>query len=334
MPRVSVVVPNFNHARFLDRRLTSVLSQTLRDVELLFLDDASTDDSLRVFDGHAPDPRVRCIRNDTNSGSAFAQWNRGVAAATGELVWIAESDDDADARLLERLVAALDANPRVGLAFCQSVTIDGAGEVTGSCADWTERLWPGRFRADFVNDGRDEIRRHLLRLNTIFNASAVVFRREAFRRAGGADTTFRLCGDWMTWISMLLESDVAFVAEPLNRFRLHEETVRHRAGRDGVLAEEAYRVTGRALRALGADDALVEEACEARMAGWMQFVQTVRAPVEAHRRIFSAAKEADPRIRRRLAKALARHGLDRAGLLGPVLAAARRVSSTRGRARS
>ncbi len=226
MPAVSVVVPNFNHAPFLARRLDSVLGQTLRDIEVIVLDDASTDASMEIIGRWTQDPRIRVMRNDVNSGSPFVQWNRGVAATTAPLVWIAESDDDADPRLLETLVDRLDRHPRCGLAFAQSLCVDEQGRVSGTQTQWTDSVDRTHWLADYVNDGRAECAQLLAITNTIPNASAVVFRRVAYEQVGGAPETMRLSGDWMTWLRMLLVSDVAFVAEPLNRHRSHDATVR------------------------------------------------------------------------------------------------------------
>src|SRR6056297_3125162 len=110
-PRVSVIVPNYNHAPYLGRRLRSVFGQTFGDLEAIVLDDASTDDSLAVIAGFEADPRVRVVPNETNTGNTFRQWNKGAALARGEYLWFAESDDDADPRLLERLVGMLDMHP-------------------------------------------------------------------------------------------------------------------------------------------------------------------------------------------------------------------------------
>src|ERR1022692_1882228 len=107
MVKVSVVIPNYNHSRFLPRRIDSVLEQTFQDFELILLDDCSTDDSRSILSQYADESRVRIEFNEVNSGTPFRQWNKGVGLARGEYVWIAESDDYADKRLLERLVAVL-----------------------------------------------------------------------------------------------------------------------------------------------------------------------------------------------------------------------------------
>src|ERR1700686_241166 len=104
IPKVSIIIPNYNHARYLRKRMDSVLGQTFQNFELILLDDCSTDESRSILLEYATDPRVRIDFNEKNSGSTFRQWNKGVRLAHGEYVWIAESDDYADPHLLERLV--------------------------------------------------------------------------------------------------------------------------------------------------------------------------------------------------------------------------------------
>ena len=137
-PLVSVVVPNYNHARYLRRRVDSVLAQSFGDFELLLLDDASTDESRAVLASYRGDPRVRTLFNDRNSGGPFPQWNRGVRAARGRYVWIAESDDEAETGLLEALLGPLEADDRVVLSCCESRLIDERGAPLMLGADYLE----------------------------------------------------------------------------------------------------------------------------------------------------------------------------------------------------
>lgn len=241
MPVVSVIVPNYNHAQFLPRRLDSILSQTLADFEVIYLDDASTDNSNRVIAPFLEDRRIRVIRNTVNSGSAFKQWNRGVREARGEYVWIAEADDSAEPTLLSRLVPLLDQNPQVGIAYCQSMEVDGSGRILRSFDYWTADLDQERWRHDFIASGPEECAQYLVVKNTIPNASGVLFRRSVFEQMGGAVETMKLCGDWITWVRMLLVSDLAFVSEPLNYFRRHAGTVRA-TEQSNVLVLEQYQV--------------------------------------------------------------------------------------------
>ena len=104
-PLVSVIIPNYNHARYLDERMQSVLGQTYQNIEVIILDDCSTDNSREVIERYRNDPKVTSIvYNDSNTGKPFQQWNKGIGLAAGDIIWLAESDDTCDAEMLERLV--------------------------------------------------------------------------------------------------------------------------------------------------------------------------------------------------------------------------------------
>src|SRR5580700_7655431 len=130
-PKVSVIVPNYNHADFLPQRINSILGQTFQDFELILLDDHSNDESQSILAKYADDPRVMMKFNEVNSGGTFRQWNRGVRLAQGEYVWIAESDDYADEKLLQRLVAVLDADPELVFVNCRSWRVYADNRLDG-----------------------------------------------------------------------------------------------------------------------------------------------------------------------------------------------------------
>ena len=225
-PLVSVLVPNYNHARFLPRRLDSILGQTFKDFELLALDDCSRDNSREMLNEYAQRVPMRLHFNDENSGTPFIQWRRGAEMAAGEYLWIAESDDFADPRLLEVLVEQVRKHPGAGIAYCQSLQVNEQDETIGDMRHWTDGLDTERWKHDFVNRGPDEVARYLIRRNVIPNASAALVRKDLLLAALQGAERLRLAGDWWTWARVLLESDVVFVAEPLNRFRMHQRSVR------------------------------------------------------------------------------------------------------------
>src|SRR5208337_904206 len=243
MPKVSVITPNYNHARYLHQRLDSILNQTFQDFELIILDDASTDNSREVIESYANDPRVRTIFKAENNGSTFKQRNLGVSQAKGEYIWFAESDDYADPALLETLVDRLDRHPNVGLAVCRSWMVDQDSKLLGNCPDLLQQVNHSlHWREDYLNAGHDECKNYLFWFNTIPNASAVLWRREILERVGGAPTDLRLAGDWMSYINVLQLSDIAFVSTPLNYFRQHQANVRTRALLEGYATREPRRV--------------------------------------------------------------------------------------------
>lgn len=239
-PKISVIVPNYNHAKYLPERLESIFSQTCQDFELIILDDCSTDDSKRVIEEFTRDSRVVTCFNEINSGCVFRQWNKGLRLASGELVWIAESDDYSDPEFLETMVALLDSNPEVGVAFCCSHRV-ADGKVTLPLERWFKEFHTD-YVSDFIANGRQYVASQMLFLNTIPNASSAVFRRTLAVKTGPADDSYLLSGDWDYWIRLLLHSDLGYVARPLNYYRYHQSTARHTHSRNGVMLEEGIRI--------------------------------------------------------------------------------------------
>ena len=94
MPKVSVIIPNYNHAPYLVQRIETVLKQSYPDFEVIILDDCSTDGSHDIIERYRGHSKVsRIVYNKVNSGSPFRQWEKGIGICKGEYVWIAESDD-------------------------------------------------------------------------------------------------------------------------------------------------------------------------------------------------------------------------------------------------
>jgi glycosyltransferase involved in cell wall biosynthesis len=241
MPTVSVIIPNYNHARFLRQRIDTVLGQTYQDIEVIIMDDCSTDDSRDVIQDYQHDARVSVVLNEDNSGCVFKQWNKGLGLARGKYVWIAESDDYSAATFLQTMVGCLDANPEIGVAFCDSYHV--SGDVIKLARENWYREFADKYENDFVINGRQYVAEQMVFCCCIPNASSAVFRRAKAQEAGPADESLRLSGDWLFWIRLLAQSDLAYVATSLNYFRHHDQTVRHRTVRNGVYLEEAYRVS-------------------------------------------------------------------------------------------
>lgn len=240
-PTVSVIVPNYNHALYLRRRMESVLGQTYPDFEVIVLDDCSSDKSREIIAEFQSDPRVRVEFNEQNSGTPFKQWNKGMRMARGKYVWIAESDDYAGATFLERLIRALEEDEQITLAYCQSWSVGEDGESRGLAGAYLNALDWRRWKQAFVRDGLEECRDLFVLTDPIPNASAVVFRRDAYEKVGGADERLKFCGDYKFWAAIACEGKMAFVADPLNYFRSHRESVRARTERDLLgLAEFFY----------------------------------------------------------------------------------------------
>jgi glycosyltransferase involved in cell wall biosynthesis len=243
VPKVSVIVPSYNHARYLARRIESILAQTCRDFELLILDDASPDDSRDIARRYLADPRVSLEFNETNSGNAYLQWRKGLSLTTGKYVWIAESDDYAEPTLLERLLEKLEHNPQVGIAVCESEVVDEMDKLIVRYGDiWKNNESFAEYDLSFLDrdvvfTGPDYCRRLMVPWNTIPNASAAVFRRAAFEAIGGPVTHMKVCGDWYTYCEILMRFDIARIPDHLNHFRDHAVNVRRRTKALDYVAE-------------------------------------------------------------------------------------------------
>jgi glycosyltransferase involved in cell wall biosynthesis len=227
LPRVSVVIPNYNYARHLRDRIGSIVRQTMPFYEVIVLDDASNDDSIAVARELAVEYGVplRLVHNSVNSGCVSRQWARGVELARGELVWIAEADDLCEPGFLERVSAAMH-DTGVVMAYCQSRQIDEAGEaLADNYLHYTDDVSREHWLRAYREKGSDENGRYLAVKNTIPNVSAVLFRREALRNAieRELDTLsgFHVAGDWIAYLAVLEQGDIAFVPESLNLHRRH-----------------------------------------------------------------------------------------------------------------
>lgn len=210
---ISVIIPNYNHARYLPERLESVLGQTYQNFEVIILDDCSTDDSRDVIEQYRHNPHIsQIIYNEENCGRVFKQWKKGLGLAKGELLWIAESDDKCELTFLERLVQCFKDHPTLALAFSKSKLFNDAGKT------WTldtEGLSEG------VYTSRDFISRFMSRGCPMLNASACVFSKAAFEKIDDQYTYLRCSGDRMFWTLIAEQGDVAVVRDRLNHYRKH-----------------------------------------------------------------------------------------------------------------
>lgn len=240
VPTVSVIIPNYNHAPYLRQRIDSVLNQSFTDIEVILLDDCSTDSSRDIIESYRSNNKVaQIILNDTNSGSTFAQWKKGLAVACGKYVWIAESDDYADPSFLETLVKELDRHPEAVMAFSGSHMVDASGnDIPGM--DW-DRWKKGAPETEFLT-GRELAARKLLWTADVYNASMVLFRRLQAPPIEDVQLTMRYCGDWFFWVNMAMKGGAVEVRRKLNYFRQHNAKVSPGASKSGLYFIEGLPV--------------------------------------------------------------------------------------------
>lgn len=233
---VSVIIPNYNHEKFLDTRIQSVLNQTYRDFEIIILDDCSTDNSKGVIEKYQSNEHIsHIVFNETNSGSTFKQWEKGFELAKGDLIWIAESDDMCDKSFLASLVPMFD-NNKVVLAFSRSMQVDQEDHEMG--------IYPFQQKMDasFCVSSGEFIRNYLSRCNIVVNASSAVFRKDVINKINKDYYSFRGCGDWLFWIYLAEKGCVGYVSKPLNYFRQHLTNTTSKLYKSGNNSKEVHKI--------------------------------------------------------------------------------------------
>ena len=227
MPSVSVVIPNYNHALFLKQRIESVLNQTFQDFELILIDDCSTDGSREIMESYRTNPHTsHIIYNEHNSGSAFMQWDKGIALAKGDWVWVAESDDYAVPTFLERMMEEVAKVPDCVLAYAATWWVDKQGNKLWETPDGDKvTLYPG---SDFI-------RKKLATNNSIANVSECLFRRECYRPTEAYRyEKMRLCGDWFFYVLLAEQGSVIELEKPLSYYRQHGSNISEEAEHRGL----------------------------------------------------------------------------------------------------
>lgn len=236
---VNLIVASYNHASFLERRMDSLVGQTYPDVEILVIDDCSPDNSVEILRRYESHSKVRLIVRERNGGWVTVS-NQGVDLSAGEFILFANCDDDCDPRMVERLVGAMTRYPSAGIAFCRSLMVDEGDAVLGDDFTIREKAFRERCCSDTLLSGA-EASRFLLHSCVIPNLSAALIRRECFDRVGYLSSEYRVCCDWDLFFRIAERYDVAYVAEPLNRFRQHKKTIRS-VTKDRVVYEEYFRL--------------------------------------------------------------------------------------------
>lgn len=215
-PRVSICIPVYNTARFIGDAVRSALDQTYQDLELVIVDNASTDSTpeiLAAFD----DPRIRRFRNEQNIG-AQGNFNRAVSFARGEYLKVLCADDLLYPTCLERQVAVFDADADEAIAVvgCARDIIDERGKR------WLRRGFPsggGRIA------GATAIRMTVRSGTNIFGEpAAILVRTKAVKAAGAFDSRFGFCLDLDLWCRLLAAGDLYMLDEALCGFRISNQS--------------------------------------------------------------------------------------------------------------
>lgn len=218
-PKCTVAIPLYNRKDMIEATLKSVLSQQLTDLEVLVVDDCSTDgswDVLKTFH----DSRLRLVRNEANVG-LFGNFNRCLQLARGTYVRILGSDDQLAEHCLARECAFMDANPNVAIVNCSATLINADGRTIGVSGNhFEEGIYPSRTAIAGILWHKAQYGS-----NPLSCLSAVLLRHSVLRKVGWFDTSMRMCGDFDLLLRMMEHGDFAVLCAEGAVIRVHPGAV-------------------------------------------------------------------------------------------------------------
>jgi hypothetical protein len=133
-------------------------------------------------------------------------------------------------------------NTTLGLVYCDSKVTDESNKSEYFVSEKKTLLSRTKWLHDYLNTGRKEIADYLYLANTISNVSGVLFRKSKYSEAGFANHSLKFCGDWFIYLRILLISDVAYIAEPLNNYRLHADSTFHSYFNSNTYLKEVIKI--------------------------------------------------------------------------------------------
>lgn len=210
-PLVSVIVPTFNGAQWVSEALASVSNQTYQNLEIIVVDDKSTDSTLEHASAKAEkDPRIKVIASEKNSGRPAIPRNVGIDLARGELIAFLDQDDVWFKHKLERQVRALQENPQLGLVHSHLLQENRVGRLLNLA-----RSEPASWRIADTST---------LSVRNPIQGSSVMVRAYLLREEGNFDerSELRTVEDFHLWFRIAHRAQIGFISEVHGRYREHE----------------------------------------------------------------------------------------------------------------
>ena len=205
LPQVSVIIPAYNAAKFIRETVEHAIAQTYPNMEILVINDGSSDETASVVESFGD--AVRLISTE-NRGVARAR-NTGIEAATGEFVAFLDSDDLWEPEKLTIQVDALDEGHR--LVYTDSISF-GTESLSNINISVNEKLPSGDIRAQLI-------------LRNFIPTSSVLLDRQIALQIGGFNPEIPVCDDWDLWLRALSVTGAKYVDQPLVRYRVHENSL-------------------------------------------------------------------------------------------------------------
>jgi glycosyltransferase involved in cell wall biosynthesis len=215
--RVSVIVPTFNRRTWIGECLDSILSQTYSNIEIIVVDDCSTDDTVEWLKGQSKYQGIKLHVQEKNGGASIAR-NTAIEMAVGDLIVFIDSDDALLPNHVESAVSLFEKNPEMGLFCCDSKMIDAEGNIILGGKTWHEALRDAK--GVDVHSGFRSLQ-DVFRFSNCF--PGFTLRREVFEKLGGFDQSIFPADDYDLALRVAgSEYKVYYLHEPLCLRREHD----------------------------------------------------------------------------------------------------------------
>jgi glycosyltransferase involved in cell wall biosynthesis len=237
-PTLSVMMANYNHGHLLQRAVGAILEQSVRPLELIVVDDGSTDDSVAVLERIASrDPVLRVLKNDRNRGVTYTA-SRALEASSGDYLYFAAADDLVLPGFFERSMRLLTQYPQAGLCCGYHSTVDGVtGEVNKNPSGWSNE--PCYFSPAEVLQ--------VMGAGGIAGHSAIL-KRSALMAAGGFLSELRWHTDWFASLVVAYREGMCHIPDALALMTAMPTTYSAAGVKDGTAQRETIMCLLRALR--------------------------------------------------------------------------------------
>lgn len=221
--KISVLLPTYNYAHYLDQTIPSVLNQTFKEFELIIVDNHSTDNTTEVVKKYLNDPRVCYYRNEKNLG-LVGNWNRCLQYPSTEYIKFICADDMIHPEMLAKFYEIMERYPSVNLITCNKQLFDG-------------QPWLVELPLTHLQDGKKVIFNTMRSKSWIGEPTSVMFRKSNLKY-GFFRADYRLHVDWEMWNRQLANGDCYIIPEALAYVRAHPS--QHTRGVSYLASIEEY----------------------------------------------------------------------------------------------
>lgn len=212
MPKISVIIPSYNHAPFIADAIQSVLNQTFQDFEILIIDDGSKDNSVEVIKTFT-DSRIHFLVNEENKGAVYTT-NKMIEHASGEYIALLNSDDVWETNKLEKQISFLENNQKYGVVFSNAQIINQDGSVFES----QEHFYATVFEQP--NCSRFEWLNYFFNVGNAICHPSMLIRRSVYEDVGLYNPLMASLPDFEMWVRICLKYEIFIMPDKLVKFRI------------------------------------------------------------------------------------------------------------------